>query len=79
MYVGEFFLTKPFEEYENKQLSLVKNLNFLDFNKLEDFPNEVRNILSLNKLLSKERIDKIVNQIEYRINYLKELKNNINI
>ena len=79
MYVGEFFLTKSFEEYENKQLSLVKNLNFLDFNKLEDFSNEVRNILSLNKLLSKERIDKIVNQIEYRINYLKELKNNINI
>ena len=79
MYVGEFFLTKPFEEYENKQLSLVKNLNFLDFNKLEDFSNEVRNILSLNKLLSKERIDKIVNQIEHRINYLKELKNNIDI
>ena len=25
MYIGEFFLTKPFEEYEKNQLNLVKN------------------------------------------------------
>lgn len=67
MYVGEFFLTKPFEEYEKKQLSLVKKLEWLDISKLEDFPNEVKTILSMDKLLSKERINKIVDQIKLRI------------
>ena len=74
MYVGEFFLTKPFEEYEKKQLSLVKKLEWLDISKLEDFPNEVKNILSMDKLLSKERINKIVDQIKLRIEFVKELK-----
>lgn len=74
MYVGEFFLTKPFEEYEKKQLSLVKKLEWLDISKLEDFPNEVKTILSMDKLLSKERINKIVDQIKFRIEFVKELK-----
>lgn len=74
MYVGEFFLTKPFEEYEKKQLSLVKKLEWLDMSKLEDFPNEVKTILSMDKLLSKERINKIVDQIKLRIEFVKELK-----
>lgn len=74
MYVGEFFLTKPFEEYEKTQLSLVKKLEWLDISKLEDFPNEVKTILSMNKLLSKERINKIVDQIKLRIEFVKELK-----
>lgn len=74
MYVGEFFLTKPFEEYEKKQLSLVKKLEWLDISKLEDFPNEVKTILSMDKLLSKERINKIVDQIKLRIEFVKELK-----
>lgn len=74
MYVGEFFLTKPFKEYENEQLDLVKNLDWLDVSKLDDFPDEVRRILSLNKLLSKERIDKIVREVELRIKTVKDLK-----
>lgn len=74
MYVGEFFLTKPFEEYEKTQLSLVKKLEWLDISKLEDFPNEVKSILSMDKLLSKERINKIVDQIKLRIEFVKELK-----
>ena len=74
MYVGEFFLTKPFEEYEKTQLSLVKKLEWLNISKLEDFPNEVKNILSMDKLLSKERINKIVGQIKLRIEFVKELK-----
>lgn len=74
MYVGEFFLTKPFEEYEKTQLSLVKKLEWLNIFKLEDFPNEVKTILSMDKLLSKERINKIVDQIKLRIEFVKELK-----
>ena len=74
MYIGEFFLTKPFEDYEENQLSLVKNLDWLDISKLEDFPDEVEAILSLDKLLSKERINKIVNQVKLRIEHIKKLK-----
>ena len=74
MYVGDFFLSKPFEEYEKMQLNLVKNLKWLDFSKLEYFPNEAKQIFSLNKLLSEERINKITEEIKKRINYLKNLK-----
>lgn len=73
MYVGEFFLTKPFEEYEKNQLNLIKNINWLDINKLNGFIEEVREILSNNNLLSKERIDKITKQIELRIEYITKL------
>ena len=74
MYVGEFFLTKPFEDYETTQLNLVKKLDWLDISKLDDFPDEVKAILSSNKLLSKERIDKIADQVKLRIERVKELK-----
>ena len=74
MYVGEFYGAKPFEDYEKKQLSLVKSLDWLDISKLKDFPDEVEAILSLDKLLSKERINKIANQVKLRIEYIKKLK-----
>ena len=74
MYVGEFFLTKPFEEYEKKQVSLVKNIGWLDISKLDGFEEEAKEILSSNKLLSNERIEKIINQIKSRIEYVSKLK-----
>lgn len=77
MYVGEFFLTKPFEEYEKKQISLVKNISWLDVNKLYGFTDEVKTILSNNKLLSNERINKIIEQINLRIEFIKQLKQTI--
>ena len=77
MYVGRFFLTKPFEEYEVSQLSLVKNLDWLDISMLEDFSNDVKNILSLNKFLSEERINKIVDQVNKRIDIIRKLKENL--
>lgn len=76
MYVGEFFLTKPFEEYEKTQLNLVKNVSWLDINKLNGFVDEVREILLSNKLLSKDRIDKIVEQIKLRIEYVNDFIKN---
>ncbi len=45
--------------------------------KLDDFPDEVRRILSLNKLLSKKRIDKIVGEVELRIKTVKDLKKSL--
>lgn len=77
MYVGQFFLTKPFEEYEVSQLSLVENLDWLDISMLEDFSNDVKNILSLNKFLSEERINKIVDQVNKRIDIIRKLKENL--
>ena len=74
MYVGEFFLTKPFEEYEKTQVSLVKNISWLDISKLDGFLGEVRVILSSNKLLSNERIEKIIEHIKSRIEFVKHLK-----
>ena len=74
MYVGEFFLTKPFEEYEKTQVSLVKNISWLDISKLDGFVQEVRVILSSNKLLSSERIEKIIEHIKSRIEFVKHLK-----
>lgn len=74
MYVGEFFLTKPFEEYEKKQVSLVKNISWLDISKLDGFAEEAKEILSSNKLLSNERIEKIIKQIKSRIEYVNEIK-----
>ena len=76
MYVGEFFLTKPFEEYEKPQLNLVKNVSWLDINKLNGFVDEVREILLSNKLLSKDRIEKIVEQIKLRIEFVNDFIKN---
>ena len=74
MYVGEFFLTKPFEEYEKTQIGLVKNIDWLDISKLDGFIDEVREVLSGNKLLSNERINKIIEQVKLRIEIVKQLK-----
>lgn len=74
MYVGEFFLTKPFEEYEKKQVSLVKNISWLDISKLDGFAEEAKEILLSNRLLSNERIEKIIKQIKSRIEYVSKLK-----
>ncbi len=74
MYVGEFFLTKPFEEYEKVQINLVKNLTWFDISKLDGFTDEVEKILLSNKLLTKERIEKIIKQIKERIEFVNKLK-----
>ena len=76
MYVGEFFLTKPFY-YEKTQIRLVKKLDLFDVSKLENFTDEVKNILLTNKLISKERIDKIINQINLRKEYILELNKSL--
>ena len=77
MYVGEFFLSKPFDDYEKTQIRLVKNLDWCDVSKLENFTDEVKDILLTNKLISEERIDKIINQINLRIQYILELKKSL--
>lgn len=71
-YIGEFFLTKPFNEYEDIQLSYA-NLDWLDIDKLNGFTDEVRDILFQNELISRERIDKIIKEIDKRIEIIKDL------
>lgn len=77
LYVGEFFLTKPFFEYEKDQINLVKDLSWLNVSKLENFHLDVRKILKTNKLLSIDRIDKIEEQVRLRIQNVIELKNKL--
>ena len=74
MYIGEFFLTKPFEEDEKTQVGLVKSISWLDISKLDGFIDEAKEILSSNKLLSNERIEKITEQIKLRIEFVSQLK-----
>lgn len=72
VFIGEFFLTKPFNDYEKIQIDLIKSIDWLDISKLDGFTEEVKKILLDNKLLSKNRIEKIIEQINLRIEYLKE-------
>ena len=48
--------------------------SWLDIKKLDGFIDEVREILFSNKLLSQERINRITEQIESRIEFVKKLK-----
>lgn len=73
LYVGEFFLTKPFEEYEQIQLSLVKDFEWLDITKLGSFVDEVKEILQRNKLLTIDRANKICLEVQKRIDNVKKL------
>lgn len=74
IYIGEFFLTKSFEEYEKVQINLVKDFSWLDISKLDGFTEEVREVLFKNKLLSSDRVNKIVDEIKSRIEYVSKLK-----
>lgn len=56
------------------QINLVKNFDWFDIDKLDGFVDEVREILSKNNLLSNERIEKIVEQVKLRIEYVSNLK-----
>lgn len=57
------------------QINLVKDFSFFDINKLEGFTKEVGKILSKNPFMSNERINKIIFEINKRINYVNDLKN----
>lgn len=75
LYVGEFFLTKPFEEYEQSQLALVKDFDWLDISKFDGFVSEVKEILQRNKLLTIDRVNKICLEVQKRIDNIKKLVN----
>ncbi len=68
---GDFtYCTKPFYEDAKRQLLLVNDYSWLDFDALEGFVDEVGDILSGNAEL-KDRISLICSGIEYRIERLK--------
>lgn len=55
------------------QLSLVKKVSWLDIDKLNGFAEKAREILLSNKLLSKDRVEKITEQIKLKIEFVSEL------
>lgn len=76
--IGEDYKAKPFNSDAYKQISGIKNLEWLNLDKLVGFDEEVRNILRLNPDIDNERIDKIIIEINNRIEKIKELKEKLN-
>lgn len=72
--IGEEYKSKPFVSDAYKQVKLVKNLDWLDLNKLDGFTDEVRDILKINSDIDDDRIEKIIGEIDKRIAKIKDLK-----
>ena len=66
---------KPFKTNPKEQLALVTDLSWFDIKKVSDFDMVVRNILSQNPLMDKNRINIISNKVKERIIEVKERKN----
>ena len=58
---------KPFKTNPKEQLALVTDLSWFDIKKVSDFDMVVRNILSQNPLMDKNRINIISNKVKERI------------
>lgn len=76
--IGEDYKAKPFNSDAYKQISGIKNLEWLNLDKLVGFDEEVRNILKLNPDIDNERTQKIIIEINKRIEKIKELKEKLN-
>ena len=76
--IGEDYKAKPFNSDAYKQISGIKNLEWLNLDKLVGFDEEVRNILKLNPNIDNERTQKIIIEINKRIEKVKELKEKLN-
>jgi len=59
---------------KDRKLLMVKDISWLNLNKLDDFVEEVKDILIINKLLSRERIEKTSDKIKSRLEFIKQLK-----
>ena len=66
---------KPFKTNPKEQLALVTDLSWFDIKKVSDFDMVVRNILSQNPFMDKNRINIISNKVKERIIEVKERKN----
>ena len=67
---------KPFKKHHKDQIKLVTSFDWLDFSKLDGIGSEISEILSNERaagFIDKYRISAIVDAVESRIMYVKEL------
>ena len=67
---------KPFKKHHKDQIKLVTSFDWLDFSKLDGIGSEISEILSNKRaagFIDKYRISAIVDAVEIRIMYVKEL------
>lgn len=74
MEISSVYKSKPFKKDPKEQLKLVKDLTWLNIEKLIGFEKTVAEILSQNPLMEKSRIDIICNHVKSRIKDVIELK-----
>lgn len=72
--IGCSYPGKPFRKDPDEQLLLVRDLSWLDLDRLAGFPEEAAAIFSRNSLMEKSRISAIQSVLEIRIRKLTERK-----
>ena len=65
--------SKPFRDTHIEQIKLVSSLDWINFNALRDFGDEVRALLSDSLFVDHERSDKLADAIEKRIELLRTI------
>ena len=65
---------KPFYDTWQKQLPLISSFDSIDISKLNDFEDELRDILSQYDLINKERNEVLIKGISERIQKLQRIK-----
>ena len=65
--------SKPFRDTHIEQIKLVSSFDWIDFNALRDFGDEVRALLSDSLFIDHERSDKLADAIERRIELLRTI------
>lgn len=68
------YKSKPFVSSPENQLKLVKDLSWLDVEKLSEFKKVIKDILTKNSLMDKTRVQVISDLVERRIETVLDLK-----
>jgi hypothetical protein len=68
---------RSFLKSNEECILLVKDRNIIDLNKIKEMPNEIYNVLKLNKNMEQKRIEKIIKEYNYRIENIDKIRENI--
>lgn len=73
---GKDITCKPFKKHHEQQLNLVSSFEWIDFDRLEDVEDMIRDVLGderNRRFIDESRIDAVVNSVSGRIRKLKEI------
>lgn len=79
IYSGKGVVCKPFKNYHEDQLKLVSSFDWIDFEKLSDIENIIREVFNINgvsEYIEKTRVNAIVDSVKKRIHYLEKFAKN---